>query len=304
MTLLFLGIILLFLGFKNAASSGGGKFSSLLKLGGIVIIVFGVLSSFIKIVGAGKVGVQVLFGEVQEHVLTSGLNFVNPLVNIEDFDITTQTYTMSGTEAEHGQVADQAIHVLSSDGLEVAIDMTVLYRLDPQKCPKIRREIGENKDILDKIIRPTSRTRIRDNAVIYSAIDLYSSKREEFQSKIFDRIKKDFETRGIILENLLVRNISLPESVKSAIEAKINAEQEAQKMQFILQKEKQEAERKRVEAAGIADYQKIISSTLTDKQLQYEQIKVMQELAKSNNSKVIVMGAGKGGTPVLINGGN
>jgi regulator of protease activity HflC (stomatin/prohibitin superfamily) len=111
-------------------------------------------------------------------------------------------------------------------------------------------------------------------------------------------IEEEFKKRGLILENLLIRNISLPNSVKSAIENKINAEQESQKMQFVLQKEKQEADRKRVEAQGIADYQKIISTNLTDNQLQYEQIKAMRELALSNNSKVIVLG--KGNSPMIL----
>jgi regulator of protease activity HflC (stomatin/prohibitin superfamily) len=119
---------------------------------------------------------------------------------------------------------------------------------------------------------------------------LYSSKRDEFQTRIFNSIEEDFKKRGLVLEQLLVRNITLPQSVKTSIESKINAEQEAQKMQFVLQKERQEAERKRVEAQGIADYQKIISSGLSDKQLQYETIKANLELAKSANSKVIIMG--------------
>ncbi|NTV46652.1 MAG: prohibitin family protein [Chlorobiales bacterium] len=304
MSLLFLGIILLILGFFSGAFSPGlQRFSSIFKLGGIIVVIVGVLSSCVKIMEPGKIGIQVLFGEVQDRILASGLNIINPLVKVEEFDITTQTYTMSGSEVEGSQIGDQAIRVLSSDGLEVTIDMTVVYRLDPQQCTKIRSEIGPGLAYIDKIVRPTARTRIRDNAVIYNAVDLYSLKREEFQTKIFESIKKDFEGRGIILENLLVRNISLPESVKSAIETKINAEQEAQKMQFVLQKEQQEAERKRVEAQGIADYQKIISSSLTDKQLQYEQVKALQELVKSNNSKVIIMGSGKGSS-VLIGAGD
>jgi regulator of protease activity HflC (stomatin/prohibitin superfamily) len=137
---------------------------------------------------------------------------------------------------------------------------------------------------------PVSRTRIRDNAVYYDAISLYSTKRDEFQQRIYKSIEKDFNSRGLRLENLLVRNITLPESVKQTIEQKINAEQDAQKMQFVLQKERQEAERKRIEAQGIADYQRIISESLTDKQLQYETIKAQLEIAKSPNAKIIVMG--------------
>ena len=103
-----------------------------------------------------------------------------------------------------------------------------------------------------------------------------------------------------MLEQLLVRNITLPNSVKASIESKINAEQDAKKMEFVLLKEKQEAERKRVEAQGIADYQRIINTGLTDQQLQYEQIKAMKELALSQNAKVIVMG--KNGAPIIIDG--
>jgi regulator of protease activity HflC (stomatin/prohibitin superfamily) len=193
---------------------------------------------------------------------------------------------------------DDAIRILTADGLEVAIDLTVLYKVTPSDAPKILNETG--LDYNSKIVRPITRTAIRDNAVYYEAVALYSTKRDEFQNRIFSTIEKSFKTRGIILEQLLIRNVTLPTSVKASIESKINAEQDAQKMQFVLQKERQEAERKRVEAQGIADYQKIISSGLTDKQLQYETIKANLELAKSPNSKVIVMG--KGNTPLIIDG--
>jgi regulator of protease activity HflC (stomatin/prohibitin superfamily) len=153
-------------------------------------------------------------------------------------------------------------------------------------------------DYENKIVRPITRTRIRDNAVYYEAIALYSTKRDEFQQRIFKSIESDFNKRGLTLENLLIRNITLPASVRTTIEQKINAEQEAQKMQFVLQKEKQEAERKRVEAQGISDYQRIISESLTDRQLQYESIKAQLEIAKSANAKVIFMG--KGNTPVIL----
>ncbi len=299
-SLIFLGVVLLFIGMTaRSLNPSLLRFSGLLKTGGIFAIVLGLLSASIRIVEPGKVGVKVLFGKVQKEVLSSGLNIINPLVKVEFFDITTQTYTMSGTETELSQLSDAPIRVLSADGLEVTIDMTVLYRINPVQAPGIRREIGPGLSYIDKIVRPTARTRIRDNAVIYNAVDLYSTKREEFQSKIFESIKTDFDNRGIILENLLVRNISLPPSVKAAIEAKINAEQEAQKMQFVLQKETQEAERKRVEAQGISDYQQILSRSLTEKLLRYEQIKALQNLVKSNNSKVIIMGDSKGAS-VLI----
>ncbi len=194
---------------------------------------------------------------------------------------------------------DDAIRVLSADGLEVTIDLSVLFKVSATQAPKILRQIGG--DYLDKIVRPVARTAIRDNAVSYEAVALYSTKREEFQDKIFKTINQSFAKRGLVLEQLLVRNITLPESVKRTIESKINAEQDAQKMIFVLQKEKQEAERKRVEAQGIADYQKILSTGLSDKQLQYESIKAQKDIALSANAKIIIMGNNKG-APVLING--
>jgi regulator of protease activity HflC (stomatin/prohibitin superfamily) len=135
--------------------------------------------------------------------------------------------------------------------------------------------------------------------VYYQAIELFSTKRDEFQQRIYKSIEDDFRKRGLMLEQLLVRNITLPNSVKASIESKINAEQDAKKMEFVLQKEKQEAERKRVEAQGIADYQRIINTGLTDQQLQYEQIKAMKEIALSQNSKIVIMG--KGNAPIMLN---
>ena len=132
----------------------------------------------------------------------------------------------------------------------------------------------------------------------YQAIELFSTKRDEFQQRIYKSIEEDFKKRGLLLEQLLVRNITLPNSVKASIESKINAEQDAKKMEFVLQKEKQEAERKRVEAQGIADYQRIINTGLTDQQLQYEQIKAMKEIALSQNSKIVIMG--KGNSPIML----
>jgi regulator of protease activity HflC (stomatin/prohibitin superfamily) len=294
---IILGAILLIASFTSTNPNHPlSRFTQSLKVIGFVLIFIGVFSSAFKQIDAGKVGVKSLYGSVQPTVLESGLHLINPLLTVTDFDIQTQNYTMSAIHTEGAQEGDDAIRVLSNDGLEVVIDLTVLYRVAPESAPKIFKQIGVN--YTDKIVRPVTRTRIRDNAVYYDAVALYSTKRNEFQQRIYKSIEDDFKSRGLILEQLLIRNINLPASVKITIESKINAEQEAQKMQFVLQKEKQEAERKRVEAQGIADYQRIISMGLTDKQLQYEQIKAQKELAASPNSKVIFMN-GKS-APVII----
>ena len=294
-----IGIVILIVGYVlskiNDRVNIFGK--PVMGVGGVVIVL-GILFASIVQIDAGHVGVKKLYGSVQPDVLYSGLHLINPLIDVERIETRTQNYTMSGVHNEGDKVGDDAIRVLSADGLEVTIDLTVLYRVVPQNAPDLFKQTG--LDYKDKIVRPISRTKIRDNAVYYDAVSLYSTKRDEFQTRIYQAIEDDFKKRGLLLENLLIRNIALPTSVKNAIESKINAEQEAQKMQFVLQKERQEADRKRVEAQGIADYQHIISESLTDKQLQYEQIKTMKELAQSNNSKIIIMG--KGNTPMIIDG--
>ena len=298
MFIAILGIIVLIVGMVLKRSpETGNRFGGIVSTVGIVIVVLGLLLSMIKQIDAGKVGVQTLFGKVQDNVLESGLHVINPLVDVHLFDIQTQNYTMSGVSSEGQKEGDDAIRVLSSDGLEVTIDISVLYKVSPQKAPYILQNIGE--DYIEKIVRPVSRTAIRDNAVNYQAVDLYSSKRQEFQEKINRTITETFSKRGLELQQILVRNISLPASVKASIESKINAEQDAQKMQFVLQKERQEADRKRVEAQGIADYQKILSTGLSDKQLIYESIKAQKEIALSPNAKVIIIGGGKG-NPIML----
>ncbi len=300
MILLFIGSVLLIFGIQAARQESPlTRLAGTIRIAGIVLLIIGASSSMFKIIDAGQVGVKTLFGKVEDEVLYSGLNVINPLMEVTNFDVKTQNYTMSGVHDEGDKSGDDAIRVLSADGLEVIIDLSVLYKVQANEAPRILKEIG--KDYTDKIVRPVSRTAIRDNAVYYDAVALYSTKRQEFQDKIYKTISESFAKRGLVLEQLLVRNITLPESVKKTIESKINAEQEAQKMTFVLQKERQEAERKRVEAQGIADYQRILSTGLSDKQLQYEAIKAQKELAQSPNAKIIIMGNGKT-APILIGG--
>jgi regulator of protease activity HflC (stomatin/prohibitin superfamily) len=292
MFLISLGIIIIAASFYFVKENYRlNRYYKLINSLGVLLIIIGLANSVIKQVEAGQAGVQTLFGKVDNRILESGLNFINPLVEVTMFDTKTQNYTMSGVHDEGDKGGDDAIRVLSADGLEVIIDLTVLYRVLPNETPRILKEIGSDYKTI--IVRPITRTKIRDNAVYYDAVALYSTKRDEFQERIFKGIEKDFKARGLILEQLLVRNITLPQSVKVTIESKINAEQDAQKMEFVLQKEKQEAERKRVEAQGIADYQKIINTGLSEQQLQYEMIKANKEIATSPNTKIIIMGGGK-----------
>ena len=295
MSVILLGIVVLIIGFLATGPGTPLKpYASVIKLVGLIAVIAGFSMSAIVQVEPGEVGVQKLFGKVNNNILESGLNLINPLAKVVTFDVKTENYTMSGVQDEGAKQGDDAIRVLSADGLEVIVDLTVLYKVLPSEAPRILKEVGT--DYRNVVVRPICRTRIRDNAVYYDAVALYSSKRDEFQSKIFASIENDLKTRGLALEQLLVRNITLPESVKATIESKINAEQDAQKMTFVLQKERQEAERKRVEAQGIADYQKILSTGLSEKLLQYEMIKA---ISASPNSKLIFMTNGKN-LPVMV----
>lgn len=298
MFIAILGVIMLVVGIVLKRSpEPGSRFAGTINKVAVLVIIVGLLLSTIKIIEPGKVGVQTLFGKVQDGVLESGLHVINPFVDITTFSIQTENYTMSAKTGEGAVEGDDAISVLSSDGLEVRIDLSVLYKVIPAKAPYIYQNIGV--DYENKIVRPVTRTAIRDNAVNYVAVDLYSTKREEFQFKINKSITDNFAKNGLAVQQILVRNITLPATVRASIESKIQAEQEAQKMQFVLQKERQEADRKRVEAQGIADYQKILSTGLSDKQLMYESIKAQKEIALSPNAKVIIIG-GKGGNPIML----
>ena len=297
MALLIIGVLLVIISFVIAGRADSVRLYTIpLRIGGLLLAIIGMFTSAVVQIDAGEVGVKILYGNVQNDVLGSGLHFINPLMNVQKMDIKTQNYTMSAVRDEGNKEGDDAIRVLTSDGLEVIMDLTVLYKVLPVDAPRIIRETG--LDYTDKIVRPLARTKIRDNAVYYDAVSLYSTKRDEFQRRIFETISGEFQHRGLLLEQLLIRNISLPQAVKTSIEQKMSAEQDAQKMQYVLQKEQQEAQRKRVEAQGIADYQRIISESLTDRQLQYESIKAQLEIAKSANAKVIIMG--KGSTPLLL----
>jgi regulator of protease activity HflC (stomatin/prohibitin superfamily) len=296
MTVIVVGIIILIIGFAAAKADEPmlRKYRSMIKTAGVIVILIGMSIACVVQVEPGQVGVQKLFGKVNSNILESGLNIINPLVQVVMFDVRTENYTMSGVQDEGSKQGDDAIRVLTADGLEVVIDLTVLYKVIPTEAPRILREVGT--DYRNVLVRPICRTKIRDNAVYYDAVALYSTKRDEFQSKIFSTIESNFKERGLLLEQLLVRNITLPASVKASIESKINAEQDAQKMTFVLQKETQEAQRKRVEAQGIADYQKILSTGLSDKLLQYEMIKA---ITNSPNAKLIFMTNGKN-LPMMV----
>lgn len=291
-------LVVLFILRKNVGDNKGAeKLIGLLRVVALIGIVFTIIFSSIVQIGPGQVGVPILFGNVQDNVLRSGLNFVNPLVEVEKLDVKTQAYTMSGVKDEGTIKGDDAIITLSSDGLTLRLDVTVWFRVGEADAPNILRTIGS--DYVEKIVRPATRTSLRDVSVQYTATDIYSAKRDDFQKEITKNLENSFEGRGIILEKVLLRNVELPQKVKEAIDEKISAEQRAQQMVYVLQKEKQEAERKQVEAHGIAEAQKIISNTINPQYLQWKYIETLKDLMNSKNNTIVITPYDQKLTPLL-----
>ncbi len=295
--ILIIGVIgLVFGGYLFTADSDRkiAKFISggLCTFGGLIIA----LNSFV-IINPGEIGLQILFGKLKKEIFTEGFHIKNPFVKVVKMDIRTQAYTMSKRTYEGQIKGDDAIRALSKDGLQLVFDITVWFRLDPSRAVEVYRKIG--KYYVYKIVRPAIRTAIRDAAALYNAVSVYSEKRQEFSNKIAEILEPQLKERGIVLEKVLVRNIDLPTKVKAAIEAKLEAEQEAEKMRFVLEKEKREAERKRVEAEGIADAQRIIANSLTSNYLQWYYINTLKELINSPNNTVVVLPFDQRLTPLI-----
>jgi regulator of protease activity HflC (stomatin/prohibitin superfamily) len=251
--------------------------------GGLVIVVGVVLASF-RMVPGGHVGVQILFGRIDDRVLTEGLSLINPLKQVVLMSVRTHELF------EHADVP-------SKEGLTVALEVSVLYHLEPATVPAVFRTLGEQYPRV--FILPQMRSVIRGATVNHEAKDLYTSGREVIAQEIHDGLYNTLRERGLVLEKVLLRKIVLPKMVEDAINSKLAAEQEAERMRFVLAKERQEAERKRVEAAGIADFQRIVTQGISEPLLKWKAIEVANELSKSPNTKVVILGD-KSGLPIIL----
>lgn len=240
----------------------------------IAILLLWLFFASIVVVDAGYTGVYSLFGKVKNEELRSGFHLVIPLARVTPMSIRTEEYTMSIAQGEGKKYEADAITSLTKEGLSVDLDMTVLYRLEEDKASDVYKDVG--LDYEDKIIRPMIRTSIRDVIANYEAKDIYSEKREEAAQKIQDKLKQSIESRGIIVESVLLRNVALPPNLANAIQEKLQAEQEAQKYDFLLETEKKEKERKVIEAEGQRDAQAIINQSLTTNYLYYQYIKELE----------------------------
>jgi prohibitin 1 len=254
-------------------------------LAGLVLVVALALST-VKVVPPGHVGVLVLLGKVYG-TISEGVHLVNPLANMELMSVRTKEIF------EHAEVP-------SREGLNVVLEVSLLYHVLPQQADQVYRNLGLNFEEI--LVKPQFRSAIRDNTVKHESKDLYTSGREMVTGEIFTELSKDLSPRGLYVEKILLRRIQLPQSVTEAINSKLAADQDAQRMQFVLVKEKQEAERKRIEAQGVQDFQKIVSQGLSEQYLRWKGIEATRALAESPNSKIVIVG-GRDGLPLILNTG-
>ncbi len=268
---------------------GGGSGGTLLRLIGLGIAAFLLvilLFSSITRVGTGHVGVLTLFGKVQTgETLGEGIHLINPLKTNNELSVQTQTLKESAS-------------VPSSEGLMMSLDTSLIYHLNPDRAAEVFQKIGS--DYENVVVEPTLRSAIRESTASHTANALYTGEREMVAKQILDQITMELNKRGITVENVLLRDIQLPTTLKAAIEAKQQAEQESLAMNFRLQKETQEAQRKRIEAAGVRDFQQIVAQGITPSLLEWKGIEATENLAKSPNSKVVVIGNNKNGLPLIL----
>src|SRR5580693_5239296 len=250
---------------------------------GLLLVIF--LFSAIARVDSGAVGVLTLFGRVTGESLPEGIHLINPLKAVQKLSIQTQS-------------VKESANVPSNEGLILALDTSLLFRLDKTMAAEVYQTVGA--DYGDKIVEPTLRAAIRASTSAHTANALYTNARELVQQQIQDELSKELAPRGVIVENVLLRDVQLPAMLKGSIEAKQQAEQDALRMSFILQKEKQEAERKRIEAQGIADFQKIVAQGISPQLLEWKGIEATEKLATSSNAKIVIVGNPKNGLPLVL----
>ncbi len=246
-------------------------------------IIVAIIQCF-AVIPAGHIGVVDFLGKVDDVTLKSGVNFVNPLARVIKLSVKTQEIK-------------EIMPVPSKEGLNVSLEISILFHLDPDKAASVYKTVGEN--YVDIILIPQFRSVVRGVTAMYEAKALYTSERETLSQLIKSELDKQVSARGIAIETTPLRSIVLPADLTRAIEEKLRAEQESQRMQFVLVKEKQESERKQIEAAGIAAFQTIVAKGISEQLLRWKGIEATEKLANSTNTKVIIVG-GKDGLPLIM----
>lgn len=262
----------------------------------IIVILFIAVLTMTVIIGAGEAGVKfdMLKDGVQPDEFTEGFHFKAPWVSVDRYNIKTQDYTMSKIVEEGQTKRDDRIRTVTKGGLYVDLDITVLYRIDATKADVIRKSIGIDGQYQEIVVRPTVRNAVREVISSYEAMDIYGDKRSEVEMRIYNTIAEQLNPRNILVERMLLRDVGLPEQLTKAIETKKTAEQDALKMEYILDKERMEKDRKIIEAGGISEANKIIAGSLTKEYLTWYWIDNLH-----THESVIYVPVGDGGMPMF-----
>jgi len=279
-----LAAIVAFFVYRNAKKRLQKAEATFAILGVIAALLIALLQCF-TIIPAGHTGVIDFLGYVSDNTLKPGVNLVNPMANVEKMSIKTQELK-------------ELMSVPSKEGLSVDLEISLLFKLDSEKANEIYKTVGPN--YAEIILTPQFRSVVRGVTARYEAKALYTASREKLAGEILDELEKLVGPRGIIVEQAPLRQIQLPERLTKSIEEKLQAEQESQRMEFILTREKQEADRKRIEAKGIADFQEIVSKGISEQLLKWKGIEATEKLANSTNTKVVIIGSGKDGLPIIL----
>jgi len=251
----------------------------------LAILILILVWSSVAYVPAGHVGVLTLFGRVTGDVLQEGTHFVNP-------------FKINNTMSVRTQELKETASVPSDEGLVMTLDTSLLFRLSPEKAAEVFRTIGPN--YVAVVVEPNLRSTIRAVTSQHSANALYTGAREEVAQQINEELVQQLGARGVEVQSVLLRDIQLPQMLKGSIEAKQQAEQDSLRMAFILQKEKQEADRKRIEAQGIRDFQTTVAQGISQQLLEWKGIEATERLAASTNAKVVIIGNAKNGLPLVL----
>ncbi|MGK0365363.1 MAG: prohibitin 1 [Saprospiraceae bacterium] len=222
----------------------------------------------------GEVGVKRTFGKYADIPYTEGLKVFNPFAS-RIIKITTQTENL-----------EVALNIPSKEGLNIRSEVSILYNVVASDAPELLRNIGP--DFERNIILPVFRSSVSDVTARFYAKDMHTGERSTIENAIREQMMKYLDGKGLVVEAVLLKSIQMPKSLANAIEEKLEAEQRSQRMEFVLQEARQQAEQKRIEAEGIRDAQKIISEGLSPQILQFKSIEAFRELANSNNAKIIV----------------
>lgn len=283
-----IAIAVAFVAFNNLRKRGRRQ-ESAIAAGGIGIAAVIIVLQLFTVVPAGTVGVIDFLGNVSDNTLKAGVNIVNPMANIVKFSIKTQEFK-------------ETMNVPSDEGLSVSLEISLLFRLNPDQANQIYKTVGPNYSEI--ILLPQFRSVVRGVTANYQAKALYTASREKLANEIMDELNKLVGPRGIEIEAAAMRQIVLPPGLTQSIEEKLQAEQESERMQFVLRREEQEAERKRIEAKGISDFQNIVSEGINEQLLRWKGIEATEKLAQSQNTKMVVIGSGKDGLPIILGGNN